>query len=91
MNRAVILLFLVSIFACPAVAGTKVLRSESMRFDACLALIRETSSKLGVAPINIVETNILRMVRFKTNDGSGESLLVTCSKLDQKLIINLSW
>jgi hypothetical protein len=61
-----------------------------MAFESCLLLIRKTAAKLGVAPTNIVETDILRVVRFPTNDGSGQSILVTCSKPDEKLVINLS-
>ena len=64
--------------------------SETASFELCLATIQRTASRLGVAPANIVETEILRMVRFPTNDGTGESILVTCSKLDQKMVITHS-
>ncbi len=74
-----------------AQAGTRVLKKETRSFDSCLAVIRETASTLGVAPINIVETNILRIVRFPTNDGSGKSILVTCSRPDNMMLINESW
>jgi hypothetical protein len=30
------------------------------------------------------------MVRFRTNDGSGMSVLITCSRLDQKQVITIS-
>jgi hypothetical protein len=62
-----------------------------MSFDKCVATIQLTANRLGIAPINVVETTILRIVRFKTNDGSGKSLLVTCSKPDRKMVINESW
>lgn len=62
-------------------------KSVSMDFDRCLATIRETASSLGVAPINIAETNIMRIVRFVTADGS---VLITCSKPDRKMVITKS-
>lgn len=72
-------------------SGTRVIKNITISFGKCLEQIRATATNLGVAPDNIVETSILRMVRFRTNDGSGKSYLVTCSKLDQKLVINESW
>ena len=89
-------LFVVGLFIAlgattSALAGSRVLSSETMGFESCLAVIRATATELGVAPVNIVETDILRVVRFPTNDGSGESLLVTCSRPDSKMTINLSW
>jgi hypothetical protein len=59
-------------------------QTKSMSFEACLATIREVSSALETAPINIVETNILRVVRFVTADGS---VLVSCSQPDNKMIV----
>lgn len=61
--------------------------ARPMEFDRCLQLIRSTAGKLGVAPINIVETNDLRMVRFVTADGS---VLVTCSRPDRKMVLTRS-
>lgn len=58
--------------------------TKSMSFEACLAVIRQVAADIGMAPINIAETGILRIVRFPTSDGS---VLVTCSKPDRKLII----
>lgn len=58
--------------------------SRSMSFESCLELIRQYSAQIGVAPINLVETEIVRIVRYPTQDGS---VLVTCSKLDEKLTI----
>lgn len=68
------------------ISGAHAQRTESrtMRFDLCLELIRNTATRLGVAPVNIVETSILRMVRFPTIDGS---VLVTCSAPDEKVLI----
>jgi len=39
---------------------------------------------LAIAPVNIVESNELRIVRFNTSDGS---VLVTCSRPDRKMIV----
>ena len=58
-----------------------------LAFDACLALIVRTAEDLGVAPVNIVETSIVRMVRFPVTDGS---VMITCSKLDQNVVITRS-
>ena len=74
-----------------ALAGTRILKKKSMSFQQCVATIGAMASKLGVAPVNIVETNILRLARFSTNDGSGKSYLITCSKPDRMLILNESW
>lgn len=61
--------------------------SRSMPFDQCLLVIQRTATQLRVAPINIVETTQLRIVRFPTADGS---VLVTCSKPDQKMVMTVS-
>ncbi len=58
--------------------------TKSMSFEACLETIRQMATTLGIAPTNVVETSILRMVRLPAADGS---LLVTCSKPDQKMIL----
>lgn len=58
--------------------------SRDMSFENCLELIRQYSAQIGVAPTNLVETEILRIVRYPAQDGS---VLVTCSKLDEKLTI----
>jgi hypothetical protein len=56
----------------------------SVSFDGCLRIIREKASQFATAPVNIVETNALRMVRFCTSDGS---VLVTCSAPDGKMVV----
>ena len=58
-----------------------------MSFEDCQKLIRRFADSLGKAPINIVESEILRMVRFPASDGS---VLVTCSKPDGKVVITRS-
>ncbi len=50
--------------------------TNDVGFDGCLDTIKRTADELGVAPINIVETSDMRMVRFPASDGS---VLVTCS------------
>jgi len=50
--------------------------SARVGFDQCLDIIRRTADELGVAPINIVETTEMRMVRFPASDGS---VILTCS------------
>jgi hypothetical protein len=62
--------------------------TETMSFEACVRSIQTTAAQLGMAPINIVETNILRMVRFCAADG--QSVLVTCSQPDGKRAITVS-
>jgi len=61
--------------------------SKSMSFEACMATIRKVASDLATAPINIVETNDVRIVRFLTVDGS---VLVTCSRPDRKMVLTRS-
>lgn len=80
-------LFMVGVLCANAPAYAVESTSVSASFDKCLATIRKTSSDLGIAPINIVETNIMRMVRFPTSDGS---VLITCSKPDQRMVVTKS-
>lgn len=60
--------------------------STSMSFDSCLQSIQVMANQYG-APTNIIETTIMRTVRFHASDGS---VLVTCSKPDQKMVITIS-
>ncbi len=84
-------------FCCPAIsfADTKVIAKEAMvtvamSFEKCISRIQGVATDLGVAPINIVETNIIRIVHFPTNDGSRQSMLVTCSRPDQHMLIDFT-
>lgn len=61
---------------------------RSVDFEVCLKFIRDTAQSERQAPTNIVETADMRVVRFR--DPSGGSILVTCSRLDQKLTITKS-
>jgi len=56
----------------------------AMSFDSCNGHIRTTAGKLGIAPVNIVETNSMRIVRFPATDGS---VLVTCSAEDGTMAV----
>ena len=91
LTRLTFVSLIIATTAMPAAAGTRTLLKETMSFNDCLQRIRTMSTNLGQAPKNIVETGILRIVRFKTNDGSGKSILVTCSKRDRTVLINESW
>jgi hypothetical protein len=70
----------------PAV-GQAQTQTRTMSFDACLSRIRSTSTDLGVAPINIVETTDLRVVRWVTADGG---VVMTCSRADQKMSVTVT-
>jgi len=59
-------------------------RALPLSFNKCLGIIIYVGDQIGVAPINIVETSVTRLVRFDTEDGS---VLITCSRPDQKMVI----
>ena len=61
--------------------------SKLMSFGECLQVIQKTATQLGVAPINIVETTDMRIARFPSSDGS---VLVSCSRPDNKMVITMS-
>ena len=48
---------------------------RSLSFEQCSLTIDRTARQLGVTPITIVTTDVMRMVRFCTTEGS---VLVTC-------------
>lgn len=70
-----------------AVAGEVQSEAKTMPFDQCLRLIRQAGTQLGVPSINIVETDDVRVTRFCSIDGS---VLVSCSRPDEKLVITRS-
>lgn len=78
-------IFSATIFAATAFAQEST--SKSMSFENCLEVIRINAAKLGGAPVNIVETPDLRIVRFPAADGS---VLLTCSRTDKKMVMTLS-
>ena len=62
-------------------------QTRSMSFEACLSAIRSTSSEVGAAPVNIVETNDTRIVRWTTADGS---VVMACSRADSKMVVTVT-
>lgn len=64
--------------------------TRDMSFDQCIDLIQRTATQLSSAPLNVVETTEVRIVRFLTDDGSGGSVLVTCSRPDHKMVMTIS-
>jgi hypothetical protein len=71
-----------SVSTAAAVEATS--RALPLSFNKCLGAIIYVGVQIGVAPINIVETSVTRMARFDTEDGS---VLITCSRPHQKMII----
>lgn len=61
--------------------------SRTMSFEDCNRFIALTADQLGQAPINVVDSAAVRIVRFPANDGS---VLVTCSRPDGKMILTQS-
>jgi hypothetical protein len=59
-------------------------RSEHMPFEDCLKVIQRTGQELRSAPVTVMDSADIRMVRFPTASGS---VLVTCSWQDQRLVI----
>lgn len=86
MKRAILTLVAATLAMSPAQAAVES-QAVTMSFDSCLAKIRSTAAQLGIAPINIAETNELRMVRFPTSDGS---VLITCSRPDGRMVVTKS-
>jgi len=80
---------LVAMLALATTANAQKPQSDttSMSFEDCLNRIRTISGRFGIAPVNIVETNDLRVVRFLTSDGT---VLVTCSRPDRKMVVTMS-
>jgi hypothetical protein len=80
-----------AVFAVPLLLAGSSYAQESttkrMSFEDCQKTILSAASDLGVAPVTIVETNDLRMVRFSVADGS---VLVTCSRPDRKMVFTFS-
>jgi hypothetical protein len=57
-------------------------RTESVPFGECIALVREVSEELGVAPVNILRTQDVWLTRLDAVDGA---LMITCSRPDNRL------
>ena len=84
--------FLLLSLAMPSIgiSETKVLKQERMAFGHCLRVIKSATEQFGFLPTKIVETPILRIVRFPKPDESGEAIMITCSKPDKILLISLT-
>ena len=91
MNRHCLGALLACCLGVSAHAGTEVISAETVEYLDCLVRIKVVGDNLGIRPVYIVDTDLLTIARFPTNDGSGESILVTCSQPDRKMIINRSW
>jgi len=61
--------------------------STSMDFNQCISRIESLEKSLGEKPFPVVHTDIARMVRWTLADGT---FLVTCSKLDKKIVLTFS-
>lgn len=65
--------------------------TKEMDFDSCIALQSQFANELissgNYKVVNIVDTDILSIKRMCTNDGS---VLVTCSKPDNKMVLTKS-
>lgn len=65
--------------------------TKELDFDSCIALQNQFASDLtssgNYKVVNIVDTDILSIKRMCTNDGS---VLVTCSKPDNKMVLTKS-
>jgi hypothetical protein len=59
-------------------------QSFDMSFEQCIDAIQLAARKLARAPVNVVESKGLRIVRFPASDGS---ILMTCSRMDKKLVV----
>lgn len=84
MRRGLVLLAFAGLSANAAAEESV---TKQMSFEDCLKTIRSVASDFGVTPMNIVETDILRIVRFNTADGS---VLVSCSRPDNKMVLTKS-
>jgi hypothetical protein len=68
-------------------SGEPTSTSEALDFDECVRRIEVLSDQFDMAPINIVDTSILRIARFVMSDGS---VLISCSRADQKMVVTRS-
>jgi hypothetical protein len=65
-----------SLALCSAASALELgTNEERMSFKKCLAVIQKTARDARIAPVNIVETRAMRMVRFSVVDGW---ILITC-------------
>ena len=82
--------FVVTTFAAVGQAAAQTspeTETRSMPFGQCLSLIQASAANLGAAPVHLVDTDTMRMVRFLFSDGS---VLITCSAVNNTLAVTLS-
>jgi hypothetical protein len=87
MKRLAIVILLALPWTWTALAAEPQSQRKTMPFDQCLTLIQTMGTQLGVAPVNIVETTAMRMVRFPATDGS---VLMTCERPDTMILTRSS-
>ncbi len=74
----------------PESAKTEVLGTRTMSHSDCRAKIETIASLLGVRPDYSVQSDLLTLGRFWLKEGRDESLLVTCSEPDRKMVVVLT-
>jgi hypothetical protein len=65
-------------------AGTETLY---MPFEACLARIPELAKRYGADPVPQVETDAVRLVRWRTPDAS---IIVICNRVEGSMITTVT-
>ncbi len=58
--------------------------ARSMKFEDCLGVIHAAADHLGIVPVDVADTALLRIVRFPVSDGS---VVVICSRADEKIVV----
>jgi len=81
MKKLVRLALTLALFSNFAAAETI---TKSMSFEQCLKVIRGTAGDIDLAPTNVVETDVLRVVKWFLSDGE---ILLACSKPDRKMLL----
>jgi hypothetical protein len=69
--------------AGPADKGAET-RQASMSFEDCVSLVDDVSEELGVAPVSILRTSDMWVMRVDAVDGS---LLLSCSRPANRLTL----
>ena len=85
-KRLIAAVFVVSLISAQS-ANAQETTTERMSFEDCQKAITTAAFDLRVDPINIVDMNDLRMVRFPIADGS---VLVACSLPERKMVVTFS-
>ena len=70
--------------------STRVVETKGMAYQECLDSISLTAGTLDVVPNFVVATGVLTIVKFPTNDGSRQVVMITCSEPDGTRVVNLS-